>query len=94
MATNFKSHKADQVDKFLFINDILKYGDENISNLNKQFRKNPYTYLFNSSWEDEIMNEVEEQQSNPYVDAQKLKAYNLRMGTNYQTVEELRMAND
>ena len=40
------------------------------------------------------MNEVVEYESNPYVDAQRLKAYNIRMGTNYQTIEELRSAND
>ena len=76
------------------VDDIMNHTKRYVKATDKQFRKNPYTYLFNSSWEDEIMNEVEEQQSNPYVDAQKLKAYNLRMGTNYQTVEELRMAND
>ena len=65
-----------------------------VKSTDKQFRKNPYTYLFNATWEDEIMNEVVEYESNPYVDAQRLKAYNIRMGTNYQTIEELRSAND
>ena len=76
------------------VDDIMNHTKRYVKATDKQYRKNPYTYLFNSSWEDEIMNEVEEQQSNPYVDAQRLKAYNLRMGTNYQTIEELRMAND
>ena len=89
-ALKFWTKKLDQS----LVDDIMNHTKRYVKATDKQFRKNPYTYLFNSSWEDEIMNEVEEQQSNPYVDAQKLKAYNLRMGTNYQTVEELRMAND
>ena len=86
----FWTKKLDQS----LVDDIMNHTKRYVKATDKQYRKNPYTYLFNSSWEDEIMNEVEEQQSNPYVDAQRLKAYNLRMGTNYQTIEELRMAND
>ena len=58
----------------------------------KQYRKNPYTYLYNSSWEDEIMNEEEEKVINPQQELEKLRLYNMRMGTNYKSVEELRKA--
>ena len=58
----------------------------------KLYRKNPYTYLFNSSWEDEIVNEVEEEHINPEQELKKLRLYNQRMGTNYNSVEEFREA--
>ena len=89
-ALKFWTKKLDQS----LVDDIMNHTERYVKATDKQFRKNPYTYLFNSSWEDEIMNEVEEYESNPYVDAQRLKAYNIRMGTNYQTIEELRSAND
>ena len=89
-ALKFWTKKLDQS----LVDDIMNHTERYVKATVKQFRKNPYTYLFNSSWEDEIMNEVEEYESNPYVDAQRLKAYNIRMGTNYQTIEELRSAND
>ena len=76
------------------VEDIMNHTKRYVKATDKQYRKNPYTYLYNSSWEDEIMNEVVEYESNPYVDAQRLKAYNIRMGTNYQSIEELRSAND
>ena len=89
-ALKFWTKKLDES----LVDEIMDHTKRYVKSTDKQFRKNPYTYLFNATWEDEIMNEVVEYESNPYVDAQRLKAYNIRMGTNYQTIEELRSAND
>jgi len=37
VAKNFKGAIQDPIDKFLFLNEILKYGDENISHLNREY---------------------------------------------------------
>ena len=89
-ALKFWTKKLDES----LVDEIMDHTKRYVKSTDKQFRKNPYTYLFNTTWEDEIMNEVVEYESNPYVDAQRLKAYNHRMGTNYQSIDELRSAND
>ena len=89
-ALKFWTKKLDES----LVDEIMDHTKRYVKSTDKQFRKNPYTYLFNATWEDEIMNEVVEYESNPYVDAQRLKAYNIRMGTNYQSIDELRTAND
>ena len=38
------------------------------------------------------MNEEEEKVINPQQELEKLRLYNMRMGTNYKSVEELRKA--
>ena len=72
--------------------DIMNHTKRYVKATDKQYRKNPYTYLYNSSWEDEIMNEEEEKVINPQQELEKLRLYNMRMGTNYKSVEELRKA--
>ena len=42
------------------VEDIMNHTKRYVKSTDKQYRKNPHTYLYNSSWEDEILNEVEE----------------------------------
>ena len=74
------------------VEDIMNHTKRYVKATDKQYRKNPYTYLYNSSWEDEIISEEEEIIINPQQELEKLKLYNQRMGTNYKSVEELRKA--
>ena len=74
------------------VEDIMNHTKRYVKATDKQYRKNPYTYLYNSSWEDEIMNEEEEKVISPEQELVKLRLYNQRMGTNYKSVEELRRA--
>ena len=70
------------------VDEIMSHTERYVKATEKQFRKNPYTYLFNSSWEDEIMNEVEELESNPLEDARRLSLYNRMNNTDFQSLEE------
>ena len=72
------------------VDEIMSHTERYVKATEKQFRKNPYTYLFNSSWEDEIMNEVEELESNPLEDARRLSLYNRMNNTDFQSLEEAR----
>ena len=72
------------------VEDIMNHTKRYVKATDKQYRKNPYTYLYNSSWEDEIISEEEEIIINPQQELEKLKLYNQRMGTNYKSVEEFR----
>ena len=85
-ALKFWTKKLDQT----LVDEIMNHTKRYVNSTDKQFRKNPYTYLFNSSWEDEIMNEVEEVKSNPFEDAKRLSIYNQIHNTNFKTIEELR----
>ena len=85
-ALKFWTKKLDQT----LVDEIMNHTKRYVNSTDKQFRKNPHTYLFNSTWEDEIMNEVEEVKSNPFEDAKRLSVYNQIHNTNFQTIEELR----
>ena len=74
------------------VDDILIHTKRYVKATDKQYRKNPYTYLFNSSWEDEIISEEEEIIINPEQELQRLRLYNQCHGTNYKSVEEFRRA--
>ena len=85
-ALKFWTKKLDQS----LVDDIMNHTKRYVKATDKQYRKNPYTYLFNSSWEDEIMNEVEEVKSNPLEDQKRLRLYNQMNNTDFQSIEEAR----
>tara|TARA_R110002020_G_scaffold2529_4_gene12116 strand:- start:4320 stop:5033 length:714 start_codon:yes stop_codon:yes gene_type:complete len=75
----------------ILTDDIMNHTKKYVKATDKQYRKNPYTYLYNNSWEDEIIStEEEEVFVKPEVELKKLRLYNSRMGTNYKSVEEFR----
>ena len=85
-ALHFWIKKLDQS----LVDDIMTHTKRYVKATDKQYRKNPHTYLFNNSWEDEIMNEQEEIVINPEVELKKLRRYNIRWNTNYKSIEEFR----
>lgn len=85
-ALKFWTKKLDQS----LVDDIMNHTKRYVKATDKQYRKNPYTYLYNSSWEDEIMNEVEEIKSNPLEDQKRLRLYNQMNNTDFQSIEEAR----
>ena len=85
-ALHYWTKKLDQS----LIGNIMNHTKRYVKATDKQYRKNPYTYLFNNSWEDEIMNEQEELVVNPEIELKKLRLYNTRWGTNYKSIEEFR----
>ena len=55
-ALKFWTKKLDQS----LVDDIMNHTKRYVKATDKLYRKNPFTYLFNSTWEDEIINEEEE----------------------------------
>ena len=59
------------------VSDIMKHTKDYVSSTEKQFRKDPYSYLLNECWEDEIILEPEviEKQKAEYFEKKREEDY-------------------